>query len=299
MEETTEIMLEDDFLGFDDADFAEETDADGNQTGEETAETAEQAEAEPAQDGADGSQAEQQEQKQQEQEDPDADLPEKITCKFLKGEKDIPRSEIRQTLQKGLNHDRVVQQRDELRQIVDQQMQWRSQHESDLNTLEAVAKSCNMDVPSFLKSMRVNLLTQQGLSRETANERVMREDAERQIAANQQRQTAQQQARTQQEQMRERVARDMREFRQMYPGIDIEHVPQAVIAEAASGKNSLVGAYARYENQRLQNQIKELNAKVAAAEQNQKNKQKSLGSVKSSGAKDAKTDDFLTELFRD
>ena len=298
MEENTEIMLEDDSLGFDDADFAEELGID-NQTDAEEAETVETAEAEPAETGADGGQPEVQEQQEVKQEDPDADLPEKITCKFLKGEKDIPRSEIRQTLQKGLNHDRVVQQRDELRQTLDQQMQWRNQHEANLNALEAVAKSCNMDIPSFLKSMRVNLKTQQGMSREAANEQVMREDAERQLAAQQQRQTAQQQAHSQQEQLRQRVTRDMEEFQQMYPGVDIKNVPQSVIAEAASGKNSLVGAYARYENQRLQSQIKELNAKVAAAEQNQKNKQKSLGSVKSSGAKDSKTDDFLAELFRD
>lgn len=298
MEENTEIMLEDDSLGFDDADFADELGSD-NQTAAEEAETAETAEEE--QPAAEGSEAEPEAQEQQEtqQEDPDADLPEKITCKYLKGERDIPRNEIRQTLQKGLNHDRVVQQRDELRQTLDQQMQWRNEHEANLNALEAVAKSCNMDIPSFLKSMRVNLKTQQGMSREAANEQVMREDAERQLAAQQQRQTVQQQAQNQQEQLKQRVARDMQEFQQMYPGVDIKNVPQAVIAEAASGKSSLVGAYARYENQRLQSQIKELNAKVAAAEQNQKNKQKSLGSVKSSGAKDSKTDDFLAELFRD
>ena len=154
-----------------------------------------------------------------------------------------------------------------------------------------------MDIPSFLRSMRVNLLTQQGMSRETANERVLREDAERQAAANQQRLTTQQQAQTKQDQMRERVARDMQEFQQMYPGVDIKNVPQSVIAEAATGKNSLVGAYMRYENQQLQSQIKELNAKVAAKEQNQKNKQRSLGSVKSSGNNSQK-DSFL-EGFND
>lgn len=298
MEENTEIMLEDDSLGFDDADFAEELGS-GNQTAEEEAETAETAETEPAGAGADDGQPENQEQQESQQEDLDADLPEKITCKYLKGEKDIPRSEIRQTLQKGLNHDRVVQQRDELRQTLNEQMQWRSQNEENLSALEAVAKSCNMDVPAFLKSMRINLKTQQGMSREAANEQVMREDAERQLAANQKRQTAQQQEQNQQEQLKQRVERDMREFQQRYPGVNINNVPQSVIADAASGKHSLVGAYALYENQRLQNQIKELNAKVAAAEQNQKNKQKSLGSVKSSGQKDSKVDDFLAALFQD
>lgn len=297
MEENNEIVMEDDSLGFDDADFAEDL-VSGNQTAEET-ETDENAETETAEAGADDGQQEAQEQQEAKQDDPDADLPEKITCKYLKGEKEIPRNEIRQTLQKGLNHDRVVQQRDELRQTLDQQMQWRSQNEETLNALEAVAKSCNMDVPTFLKSMRINLKTQQGMSREAANEQVMREDAERQLAANQQRQTEQQKQQSQQEQLKQRVARDMQEFQQMYPGVDTKNIPQSVIAEAASGKNTLVGAYAVYENQRLQNQIKELNAKVAAAEQNQKNKQKSLGSVKSSGAKDSKTDDFIAALFRD
>ena len=77
---------------------------------------------------------------------------------------------------------------------------------------------------------------------------------------------------------------------------DIDTVIKAGL-EAASGRNSLVGAYALHQNKQLQSQIKELNAKIAAQQQNNNNRQRSLGSVRSSGVNSQK-DSFL-EGFND
>lgn len=230
-------------------------------------------------DGADGSQQ------------PQA-TPELYELKVNKGIQKVTMDQMKEYAQQGLDYGRVRQQRDTLQQNLNEQMQWRSQNENTLTELAAVAQAAGMDVPGLLNSLRVNMLVQQGMSRETAQERIRAERAERQIEANRQQAMQQQNAQTQQDQMRQRVARDMQEFQQMYPGIDIRNVPQEVIAEAASGRNSLVGAYARYENQQLQKQIKDLNAKLSVQEQNNTNKQRSLGSVKSSGNNSVK-DDFL------
>ena len=284
MNETENVMMDEEF-GVDLSDIVDTDTDDGNQTevvdepeGEQEQET-ETIDSATGTEGADTTQ----------QTQPEVEMYE---LKVNKGIQKVTMDQMKEYAQQGIDYGRVRQQRDALQQNLNEQMQWRNANEANLSMLESVAKSCNMDIPSFLRSMRVNLLTQQGMSRETANERVLREDAERQVAANQQRQTAQRQAQSQQDQMRQRVARDMQEFQQMYPGVDIKNVPQSVIAEAATGKNSLVGAYMRYENQQLQSQIKELNAKVAAKEQNQNNKQRSLGSVKSSGNNSQK-DSFL------
>lgn len=289
MDETENVMMDEEF-GVDLSDIVDTDTDDGNQTevvdepeGEQEQET-ETIDSATGTEGADANQKPQAE-------------PEMYELKVNKGIQKVTMDQMKEYAQQGIDYGRVRQQRDALQQNLNEQMQWRNANEANLSMLESVAKSCNMDIPSFLRSMRVNLLTQQGMSRETANERVLREDAERQMAANQQRQTAQQQAQSRETQMRERVARDIKEFQQMYPGVDIKNVPQSVIAEAATGKNSLVGAYMRYENQQLQSQIKELNAKVAAKEQNQNNKQRSLGSVKSSGNNSQK-DSFL-EGFND
>jgi hypothetical protein len=212
--------------------------------------------------------------------------------KVNKGIQKVTMDQMKEYAQQGLDYGRVRQQRDTLQQNLNEQMQWRSQNENTLSELSAVAQAAGMDVPGLLNSLRVNMLVQQGMSRETAQERIRAERAERQIEANRQQAMQQQNAQTQQDQMRQRVARDMQEFQQMYPGVDIRNVPEDVITEAATGRNSLVGAYARYQNQQLQAQIKELNAKLTAQEQNNNNKQRSLGSMKSSGNNSVK-DDFL------
>lgn len=284
MNETENVMMDEEF-GVDLSDIVDTDTDDGNQTEVVDEPEGEQEQETETIDSATGTEGADANQKPQ----PEVEMYE---LKVNKGIQKVTMDQMKEYAQQGIDYGRVRQQRDALQQNLNEQMQWRNANEANLSMLESVAKSCNMDIPSFLRSMRVNLLTQQGMSRETANERVLREDAERQIAANQQRQTAQRQAQSQQDQMRQRVARDMQEFQQMYPGVDIKNVPQSVIAEAATGKNSLVGAYMRYENQQLQSQIKELNAKVAAKEQNQNNKQRSLGSVKSSGNNSQK-DSFL------
>ena len=132
MEENTNVVMDEEF-GVDLSDvFGSEEDGDHTEETQE-AET-EQTETDSEIQNSDT--AEQQEpaaeQTQETQtEDPDADLPEKITCKFQGGNRDIPRNEIRNTLQKGLNHDRVLQQRDTLQQNLNEQMQWRSQNETN------------------------------------------------------------------------------------------------------------------------------------------------------------------------
>ena len=281
MGENENLMMDEEF----DVDLSDifETDADeGNQTDVTEEQEVEQApETETIETAAttDGNQQAQAE-------------PEMYELKVNKGIQKVTMDQMKEYAQQGLDYGRVRQQRDTLQQNLNEQMQWRSQNENTLTELAAVAQAAGMDVPGLLNSLRVNMLVQQGMSRETAQERIRAERAERQIEVNRQQAMQQQTAQTQQDQMRQRVARDMQEFQQMYPGVDIRNVPQEVIAEAASGRNSLVGAYARYENQQLQKQIKDLNAKLTVQEQNNNNKQRSLGSMKSSGNNSVK-DDFL------
>lgn len=281
MNENESVMMDEEF-GVDLSDIVD-TDADeGNQTDVTDGQDGEQAQEPETIDSAAGNDGNQQPQTE----------PEMYELKVNKGIQKVTMDQMKEYAQQGLDYGRIRQQRDTLQQNLNEQMQWRSQNESTLSELAAVAQAAGMDVPGLLNSLRVNMLVQQGMSRETAQERIRAERAERQIEANRQQAMQQQNAQTQQDQMRQRVARDMQEFQQMYPGVDIRNVPQEVIAEAASGRNSLVGAYARYENQQLQKQIKDLNAKLTVQEQNNNNKQRSLGSMKSSGNNSVK-DDFL------
>ena len=293
MEDTTNVVMDEEF-GVDLSDVVDEDVSDGNQTEETEASDnteEEQPETEPAQDTAEEPAAAAEEQVQQE-------VPQDLyELKVNKEVQKVTMDQLKEYAQQGLDYGRIRQQRDNLQQNLNEQNKWRTENEGTLTELAAVAQAAGMDVPGLLNSLRVNMLVQQGMSREAAQERIRAERAERQVAENQKQANKQKSEQEKQEQMRQRVARDMQEFQQMYPGVDIRNVPQEVITEAASGKNSLVGAYALHQNKQLQSQIKELNAKIAAQQQNNNNRSKSMGSVRSSGV-NSQMDSFL-EGFND
>ena len=293
MEDTTNVVMDEEF-GVDLSDVVDEDVSDGNQTEEtEASDNAEeeQPETEPAQDTAEEPTAAAEEQVQQE-------VPQDLyELKVNKEVQKVTMDQLKEYAQQGLDYGRIRQQRDNLQQNLNEQNKWRTENEGTLTELAAVAQAAGMDVPGLLNSLRVNMLVQQGMSREAAQERIRAERAERQVAENQKQASKQKSEQEKQEQMRQRVARDMQEFQQMYPGVDIRNVPQEVITEAASGRNSLVGAYALHQNKQLQSQIKELNAKIAAQQQNNNNRSKSMGSVRSSGV-NSQMDSFL-EGFND
>lgn len=292
MEENTNVMMDDEF-GVDLSDIVDEEAQDGNQTDDvDTPEAAEdrQQDTEPTQDPAqpEANGAPDTQQPQQE--------PELFELKVNKGIQKVTMDQMKEYAQQGLDYGRVRQQRDSLQQSLNEQMQWRNQNEAHLNELSEVAKAAGMDIPGLISSLRVNMLVQQGMSRETAQERIRAERAERQVAANQQQAQQQRSAQAQQEQARQRQEQDVQNFLRIYSGVDPRTIPQSVWAEVRNG-DTLVSAYGRYQNQQLQNQIKELNAKLEAQKQNNNNKQRSLGSVKSSGNNSVK-DDFM-EGFND
>ena len=292
MEENTNVMMDDEF-GVDLSDIVDEEAQDGNQTDDvDTPEAAEdrQQGTEPTQDPAqpEANGAPDTQQTQQE--------PELFELKVNKGIQKVTMDQMKEYAQQGLDYGRVRQQRDSLQQSLNEQMQWRNQNEAHLNELSEVAKAAGMDIPGLISSLRVNMLVQQGMSRETAQERIRAERAERQVAANQQQAQQQRSAQAQQEQARQRQEQDVQNFLRIYSGVDPRTIPQSVWAEVRNG-DTLVSAYGRYQNQQLQNQIKELNAKLEAQKQNNNNKQRSLGSVKSSGNNSVK-DDFM-EGFND
>ena len=292
MEENTNVLMDDEF-GVDLSDIVDEEAQDGNQTDDvDTPEATEdqQQDAEPTQDPAqpEANDAPDTQQPQQE--------PELFELKVNKGIQKVTMDQMKEYAQQGLDYGRIRQQRDTLQQSLNEQTQWRSQNEAHLNELSEVAKAAGMDIPGLISSLRVNMLVQQGMSRETAQERIRAERAERQVAANQQQAQQQRSAQAQQEQARQRQEQDVQNFLRIYSGVDPRTIPQSVWAEVRNG-DTLVSAYGRYQNQQLQSQIKELNAKLEAQKQNNNNKQRSLGSVKSSGNNSAK-DDFL-EGFND
>lgn len=292
MENNNDIMTED-FLGFDDADFASEDLDGGNQTeeqepaAEESDVSTESGQAEEPESGGENAP---EETHPETNEDPDAGLPEKITIKHLRGDVDIPRADIRTMLSKGYDYDRVREQRDAaVRQMEEKESQYQQRDEL-LQTLENVAKQAGTDVAGVVKRLRINLYRGNGSTEAEAMARVEKEDAEAKLQAMQKQAN---QARQAQEQRQSRAQQEFMEFHQRFPDVKIQDIPQDVIRKSASGEMSLAGAYQVHLYDQLKAENQRLQQTIDARKQNEENRQKSLGSARSAGNGE-KEDPFLS-----
>lgn len=290
-EQNNDMILEDDFLSAED--FQDEGTLDGSQTEAET-ETEETTEPpqETAQTEPTDTPPETKEGEAENtppQEDPDAGLPEKITIKFLKGDYDVPRDKIRDTLERGMNYDRVRTQRDAAVRQLEEQTQWRQQREGVLSSLETMAEKTGKDLETVVRSLRVNLYRGSGATEQEALARVAQEDAEAKLAAFQKQSQANQRL---QHEQQSRAQRDFLDFNRRYPNVKIDDVPKNVIQRAATGDVSLSDAYAEHLYNQLKAENQRLQQSLAAKQQNETNRQKTTGSVKTEGSQ-TKGDPFL------
>lgn len=278
-EENTNVEVVDDDLFFDPADFADEVDTgDHTEETETVEETAEETVSETTETAP--------ETVEQPSEQP-ADQPEMFELKFLGETKQYTRDEMTTLAQKGMNHDRILQQRDDLQQ-------YRSANEPLVNDLGRIAEQFGMTPADLLASMETNLLRQQGKTQAEAEAIIRADKANRQLQTYQSQEQA---AMEQQRAAQERQQRDFREFVQRYPGLDPKTIPASVWNDVRKGE-PLVSAYGKYEMQQLKEENQRLQQQLGAKAQNDKNKENSLGSMQS-GSGVPKTDPFLDELFRD
>ena len=277
-EENTNVEVVDDDNFFDPADFADEVDTgDHTEETETVEETAEETVSETAETPETTENTEQEAETK----------PEMFELKFLGETKQYTRDEMTTLAQKGMNHDRILQQRDDLQQF-------RSANEPLVNDLGRIAQQFGMTPADLLASMETNLLRQQGKTQAEAEAIIRANKSERQLQTYQSQEQA---AMEQQRAAQERQQRDFREFVQRYPGLDPKTIPATVWNDVRKGE-PLVSAYGKYEMQQLKEENQRLQQQLSAKEQNDKNKENSLGSMQS-GSGVPKTDPFLDELFRD
>lgn len=270
-ENTFEVMDEE--LFFDPADFADEVETgDHTEETEPVEEVSEETASEPIETTTENPETTEQ---------PAETKPEMFELKFLGETKQYTRDEMTTLAQKGMNHDRILQQRDAAQQF-------RADHEGVINDLGRVAKLFGLEPAVLVSTMEANLLRQQGKTQAEAEAiiRANRADRELQTYRSQEESARQQQAAAQ-----ERQQRDIREFVQRYPNVDAKTIPASVWQDVQRG-DTLVSAYGRYEMQQLQAENQRLQQQLAAKKQNDNNKQKSLGSMQS-GTADRKADPFM------
>ena len=281
----------DEEFGVDLSDLVSEDD--GNQTEEETSEETAEAneeEQEPSEEPEEPAGQPEAEPTKEQKEEPE----ELFDLKFNKEIRKVNRQEVTELAQKGLNHDRILEQRDHLQQENAELLKFKQENEAIIGLLDAAAQKSGTDRNTFLQSVRENAYVSQGLSRDAAHERVLREDAEQRLSRTEKADAEKQQAQQGQELARQQ---DIERFLKLYKDVDPNTIPKEVWDDVRNGE-TLVSAYGRYENRQLAESNRKLQESINALKQNEKNKQKSIGSAKTEGKETAK-DPFLEYLFSD
>ena len=283
-ENETEVVVDDDNYDVDLSEFEDlpEEDGEGNQTEPEQHEDSQEQETTEGEEEQSTEEASADEQAQAEE--PMFDL------KYNKEIKQYTKQQVTELAQKGLNYDHVTEQRDRLQQENADLAKFKDEYSGVFETLESMAESAGKNLPEFLTSIRMNMLVAQGVSQETARERILREDAERRLQAS----AAEENRKSKAE---ERQREDIRRFQEKYKDVDPKTIPQEVWQAVGKGE-LLVDAYGDYQRRELERQLREANEKLAIRAKNESNKQKSLGSLQSTKQETGK-DPFLEGFLSD
>ena len=288
-ENETEVVVDDDNYDVDLSEYENltEDDGDGNQT--EPTETEETSQEQGSAQGED----EQANEGTAADEQPGTEEP-MFDLKYNKETKQYTRQQVTELAQKGLNYDHVTEQRDRLQQEIADLTKFRDENSAILDTLRAAAEASGKSVQEYLTSIRTNLLVAQGISPETARERILREDAEQRLHS---KQKAEEAAASSKRDAEQRQKDDIARFQKKYKDVDPKTIPQEVW-EAVRGGELLTDAYGDYQRRDLERQLREANEKLAIRAKNESNRQKSLGSLQSTKQETGK-DPFLEGFLSD
>lgn len=288
-ENETEVVVDDDNYDVDLSEYENLTEDDGNGNQTEPTETEETTQEQESTQGED----EQAHEGEAADEQPGTEEP-MFDLKYNKETKQYTRQQVTELAQKGLNYDHVTEQRDRLQQENADLAKFRDENSAILDTLRAAAEASGKSVPEYLTSIRTNLLVAQGISPETARERILREDAEQRLHSQQK---AEEAAASSKRDTEQRQKDDIARFQKKYKDVDPKSIPQEVW-EAVRGGELLTDAYGDYQRRELERQLKEANEKLAIRAKNESNKQKSLGSLQSTKQETGK-DPFLEGFLSD
>jgi hypothetical protein len=174
-------------------------------------------------------------------------------------ETEVDYDKVIELAQKGMDYDRVREERDRFRVEAPTLQKYRERDEF----LENLAKNSNMTVDELIENTRKMMLMQEDpeLSEEEATEKVRGEKA------------AKEEPKDSDEERRQAMFAN---FVMAYPDVKPDEIPQEVWEDAARTFD-LTGAFQRHENRKLK-------AEIATLRQNNKNKDRSTGSRRSVGA---------------
>jgi hypothetical protein len=279
----------------------EETETDDTEDGnviddsadDETSEPAEETEEEKTEEENSGDPDEDTEKTEDE---PQKDEQQTFTIKVNKEEKTVTLDEMTALAQKGADYDRVKENYTKSQQNV-QELQEKlnalTAHQSALDILAIVAEQSGASIDQLAESIYVNLRKNAGISEGEAKGELKSARLEKELNS----------YKTQKSQPEDdadsRAKRDMEEFQKEYPDVQLTgELIKSLTADIQNGM-SLSAAYRKFERQQSAAKIADLERRLAAKAQNDKNKKQSPGSQKDSGGRRTRSDyeEFERALF--
>lgn len=285
MEDMELNVMDNEEVDADQIDFAEGWDDDEP---DGPAEEPEEADQPKDGDGA-GKDEKPQQQEEQPEQKPQQEEP-FLTLKHMDQVRPVTREEAQALAQKGMDYDRIRQERDQLKT-------YEREHKAAVDLVESYAKRLNMSVGEYLDYCRQQELMQGGMAESDAKKTVQMErreaaitQREQALQAEQQRQEAAQRGRNE---ARARLDRDVKDFMRVFPGVKASDVPKEVFQAAQKDGIGLVAAYAMHK-------AKAAESALEAERTNADNRARSTGSLqKSEGAKPKIQDEFLRDWYED
>lgn len=219
-----------------------------------------------------------------------------FTIKVNKEEKTVTLEEMTTLAQKGADYDRVKENYAKSQQTV-QNLQTKldelSKNQSAMEILSVVSEKTGASLEQLAESIYVNMRKSAGISEGEAKGELKSAKLEKELNS----------YKTQKEQPKDnadsRAKRDMEEFQKEYPDVQLTgELIKNLTADIQNGM-SLSAAYRKFERQQSAAKIAELERKLAAKAQNDKNKKQSPGSQKDSGGRRTRSDyeEFERALF--
>ena len=241
-------------------------------------------------DGADGS---------EEGDSGNTDADKTFTIKVNKEERKVTLEEMTTLAQKGADYDRVKEQNTKHQQTIadlQSKLEGVSSQQAVLDILGTIAQRSNSTLEQLAESLYINFRKSAGASEDVAREELKSAKLEKELNSYKAKQTQQQEQETDAE---ARAKRDLEDFAREYPEVELtEELVDKLVPDIQNGM-TLSAAYRKYEKAQDTAKIADLERKLAAKAQNDKNKKRSPGSQKDSGGRSPKSDyeEFERALF--
>ena len=262
-----------------------------DQSHEQQTDGSAQAETPAAEQGGEGSQnqpettgGEGSEPAQQAEAQPKADAPKMWTLRHMDEVRQVGEADMVVLAQKGMDYDRIRSKYDESKPVME--------------LFGSFAKQAGMSVQDYVSRLRAQAKQASGMSEAEAKRTVELEDREAAVSAREAEEAQLQSTANQEAQAKAnadaRRSADIAEFQKLFPDAakDPNGIPQEVWASVRNGM-SLVSAYSQYAVAQAKAAQAAAEQRATAAEQNQKNRTRTTGSMQSAGESTKSKDPFL------